>query len=231
MGTSALRNDEAVDVAEYALKHPEEIKFVVLQGGKAVATATAALAGGTSALTATGLILAAGATVFYCGVMVVNMANQIAEVVRKAMPYKLIPPFKFVAETKDYITFYDVNGIRRTERKDALDAKFNARRLAPNSKHGRVKHGESSADPFYYCDDNIALAMLVTAYGEKGKKQLTNYWRERKQFIKFQPDNTGGYHAYCITPGEVTFKVLIQMYNDGLITYAEKEKYRKGKHK
>jgi len=134
------------------------------------------------------------------------------------------------------IVFADVTGIGHDAGKfiesiqDASKGMGNEeRRYSPNDgKHQGSAKGDISADPFW---DNPAAGQesLKSAYSSSDTKQLYNV--HDGKLVKFQPDNTGGWHAYeVINPAEeVPTDVLRQMKNNGLITNAQYNKWIKNK--
>ena len=74
---------------------------------------------------------------------------------------------------------------------------------------------------------------------EIGQKLLDSGYKNGKQFfnimddgtiVKFQPDNSGGYHAYEVSkPRDIPGDVLKKFLNDGKITKTEYNKLIKGK--
>ncbi|EGA5808940.1 hypothetical protein ACRFH6_001071 [Listeria monocytogenes] len=103
-------------------------------------------------------------------------------------------------------------------------------KYVPNDgKHKGASKGDVSADPFWN-NQKAGQKSLNTAYtSTKGNKQLYNI--HEGKLVKFQPDNTGGYHAYEVinSATEVPSNVLRQMMKDGLIDKAQYNKFIKNK--
>ena len=70
---------------------------------------------------------------------------------------------------------------------------------------------------------------LDNAYSSKYKKQLYSVYKDK--LVKFQPDNTGTWHAYAVINAaiEVPSDALRSMLADGFITKIQYNKWIKGK--
>jgi hypothetical protein len=110
----------------------------------------------------------------------------------------------------------------------------------PHSKSGRtyaptIKHEPGTSYGLNIIPDaEIGQALLDTAYSHPGTKQVFNVYNGK--LIKFQPDNTGGWHAYEVIPGyklsilkQVPHDVLKNMCNDKLISKKQYKMFIKNK--
>lgn len=99
---------------------------------------------------------------------------------------------------------------------------------ANDGKHKEVSHGDISADPFWK-NKEAGQKSLNEAYSSKETKQLYNVYEGK--LVKFQPDNTGTWHAYEVNnpAEEVPTDVLRNMRENGLISKAQYNKWIKNK--
>ena len=110
----------------------------------------------------------------------------------------------------------------------------------PASKSGRnyaptIKHEIGTQFGLNIIPDaKIGQELLDSSYTSATKKQVYNVYNGK--LIKFQPDNTGGWHAYEVKPGttisileQVPHKVLTQMKDDGLISNKQYKNFIKNK--
>ena len=97
---------------------------------------------------------------------------------------------------------------------------------APSPKH-KTGHNWGSEDPIKSQSEGQML--LDTGY--KNGKQVYNITDEGI-IVKFQPEGNPNneYHAYKVSkPRDIPNSILKQLLNDGKITQAEYNKFRKGK--
>ena len=100
------------------------------------------------------------------------------------------------------------------------------RKYNPSPKHDPVR-GWGSKNPIP--DVETGQKLLDTAYSSSKNKQLYNMYDG--QLVKFQPDETFGWHAYAVTntATEVPSDVLKQMLDDNVITKSQYKKFIKNK--
>lgn len=95
------------------------------------------------------------------------------------------------------------------------------RKYQPTQKHEKGGWGTEMDLP-------PETAQTVLDNGITGPNGSQIYGHHDRKLYEFQPDNTGGYHGYPVRGTEVPPKVLRTMKDNGTITNAEYNKFRKG---
>lgn len=114
----------------------------------------------------------------------------------------------------------------KVKENEAIIKKPSNPKYLPSPKHD-AKYGWGSINPISTNEEGQKL--LDSGY--KDGKQIYNVTK-RGEIIKFQPDNSpqNGYHPYLVLkPSDIPPRILRKMRDDGKLSKADYNKYRKGK--
>ena len=144
--------------------------------------------------------------------------------------HSFISPITFQFEAGRLNSNIPIDAIKFRNPAVPKPASKSGRNYAPTIKHEIGTQFGLNIIP----DAKIGQELLDSAYTSLTKKQVYNVYNGK--LIKFQPDNTGGWHAYELKPRsalsileQVPHKVLTQMRDDGLISHKQYKNFIKNK--